>query len=221
MLNRQWFFALAVLLVAVPVFGQGTPVAANSTAVLNSPHPAVSIFVVPNGSGSPLMNCFGPGGVPTSATIVATFVDASGVMVPGVPQRDIRLEHLNSPMSWCSDAFYPPPPHAANCADGPSNLAGQATFSLAYHGGGQQFQNCRVWVLEATGSYQPLPQVLPVSMNSPDLSGDLAVNLSDIVLFTQDLQGGGAPYRSDFNWDGAINLTDIAMFAQTLATSCP
>ena len=219
--QRIIVLTLALLTLPVAVLAQGTPVAANSTATLVCADPAVSIYVLPDGSGIPLSQSYGSITSPITATIVVTLFDASGLPVPGVYNREIRLEYQNSNMSWCSDSFYPPPPHAANCADSDTNVAGQTTFTLAYHGGGAQFQSCRVWVLEANGLYMPIPQTLAVSMNSPDITGDLVVNLSDIVAFAGDLQGGVAPYRSDFAWDGVINLTDMVIFSQALGVTCP
>ena len=197
------------------------PVAANSSVILQSSHPAVSMFVLPNGTGTPLGACYGPGGVPASVTILVTIRDASGLPVSGVTERDIRIAHAGTGMVWCADAFYPPPPHAPNCADVPTNNAGQTVFSLPYHGGGWHNTGMQIWVREASGLFAPIAPVLPVNMNSCDLNGDLLVNLSDVVTFTTDLQAWPAPYRSDFNWDGVVNLTDIVMFAQAIGVGCP
>ena len=60
-----------------------------------------------------------------------------------------------------------------------------------------------------------------MSYNSPDINGDLIVNLTDISLFAVDFFGAVYMYRSDFNYDGAINLTDLAMLAPTIGVPCP
>jgi hypothetical protein len=54
-----------------------------------------------------------------------------------------------------------------------------------------------------------------LTLRSTDINGDLIVNLTDIVLFTQVL---GGEYRSyaDFRPDGVINLSDIVAMAQAL-----
>jgi hypothetical protein len=56
--------------------------------------------------------------------------------------------------------------------------------------------------------------------NSPDLNGDLVVNLTDLALFAGDFFG---PYvlRSDLYRDSQINLQDLAVFAQGFSASCP
>jgi len=56
--------------------------------------------------------------------------------------------------------------------------------------------------------------------NSPDISGDLRIDLSDVGLFAGDFHGSYA-YRSDFNWDGAVNLSDIGFMAGGMGESCP
>lgn len=56
--------------------------------------------------------------------------------------------------------------------------------------------------------------------NSPDINGDLHINLSDVSLFAADIYRS-YDYRSDFNWDGAVNLSDIVFMATGLGASCP
>ena len=58
-----------------------------------------------------------------------------------------------------------------------------------------------------------------VYFNSPDISGDLQVNLMDIHLFSVDFFAD-YDYRSDFNWDGVINLLDIEILAQAVSSAC-
>jgi hypothetical protein len=56
--------------------------------------------------------------------------------------------------------------------------------------------------------------------NSPDLNGDLAVNLTDVSHFVGSFFGT-YDYASDFQWDGVINLSDIVLLAQGLGSECP
>ncbi|MEZ4388938.1 MAG: hypothetical protein R3D98_15440 [Candidatus Krumholzibacteriia bacterium] len=207
----------SALALTVPAHGQ--PVAANSTAVWQSSAPMVSMFLKPDGSGTPLSSCFGGGGLVVPASVQVTLIDASGLPVAGYSERNIRLAYAGTNLGWCPDSFYPPPVHAPNCADGPTDPAGQTTFTMAYHGGGWHQAPMQIWVLEAGGNWAPIPNLLPINVNSPDYNGDLIINLSDIAIFAQDI--GSFAYRSDFNWDGTINLSDIAMFAGVIGTSCP
>lgn len=217
--------ALALAAVAIPwgpALAQVFPDASTSTAVLVTPGPtAVSMFLVPNGTGTQLANCFAPGGVPINALIGVTLNDAAGSPVPNVPASFVRLEEMQSPLVWCANSWYPPPLHAPNLADMPSNAAGQTQFSLSYHGGGWVQGPTMVWVLEATGAWMPIPTPVNVSFNSPDINGDLAVNLTDVGIFSVDFYGAVYMYRSDFNFDGVINLTDVSMLAPNLGANCP
>jgi Dockerin type I domain len=56
--------------------------------------------------------------------------------------------------------------------------------------------------------------------NSPDINGDLAVDLLDITTFIADLNGS-YNYRSDFNFDGAIDLLDLSFLQGAMGASCP
>jgi len=56
--------------------------------------------------------------------------------------------------------------------------------------------------------------------NSPDLNGDLVVNLSDIILFAR-IYWGEYSYAADFYWDGQVNLSDLAMMIGTRGRTCP
>lgn len=56
-------------------------------------------------------------------------------------------------------------------------------------------------------------------VNSPDIDGNLVVNLQDVVLFSSDMSGT-YNFRSDFNFDGIINLSDLAFLAGGMGTTC-
>lgn len=220
--NRTIASILALILaLSFAALATAQPVAANSTAMLVAPVPGVSVFVQPNGSGTPLSACYAPGGTVVSAAVVVTIRDAAGNPVAAVPNRDIRIARAGTGMIWCSDTWYPPPMHAPNCADLPTNAAGQTRFTLAYHGGSWHNAGMQVWVLEAAGIWAPIPNILTVNMNSPDNNGDLVVNLSDVVTFVADLWTIPAPYRSDFNWDNNVNLTDIVLLTTSIGLTCP
>ncbi len=222
LLTTLAFAAVVFLWVPGTAQAQGFPVGVHSTAFLMPiGSPPVSMFLVPNGSGTPLANCFAFGGIPTNVTILVTLVDAAGLRVTNYAAGGVRLEEMQTPLSWCANSWYPPPLHAPNLADGPSDAIGQSTFSLSYHGGGYVQGPTMVWVLEATGVWMPIPMPLNVSFNSPDINGDLIINLTDISFFATDYFGAVYMYRSDFNYDGIINLTDLSMLAQTLGVSCP
>jgi hypothetical protein len=57
-------------------------------------------------------------------------------------------------------------------------------------------------------------------INSPDLTGDQVVNLSDLVVFAGTYMNG-YDYACDFRWDGVLNLSDVVFLAQAMGTECP
>jgi len=61
---------------------------------------------------------------------------------------------------------------------------------------------------------------LPLKFRSPDLNGDLQVNLTDVAIFAGDYFGGFQP-RSDLSGDGVTNLSDVALLAQHFMAVCP
>jgi hypothetical protein len=116
------------------------------------------------------------------------------------------------------------PPYYPNNADLPTNNVGQTQFTMAYYGGSwveaATTGGTYVWLLENSGAWNRIPTPLNVSYNSPDINGDLVVNLSDVALFANDFFTG-YNYRSDYNYDQIINLTDLALFASAIGSTCP
>jgi len=153
-------------------------------------------------------------GVHTDATITVTLLDATGTPVIDYPAEDIYANGTNPD-------YYPCP--QGTMADGPTDAMGQATFSNPWFAGGSS-----IGATIAIGTWpQPEFQInFPdgdlFRFNSPDINGDLTVNLSDIVSFTQDFFDFEVyHYRSDFVWDGVLNLSDIVLMAQGVGAYCP
>ena len=55
---------------------------------------------------------------------------------------------------------------------------------------------------------------------SPDINGDLTVNIVDVSLFAVDFASGYA-FRSDFSPDGTLNIVDVFYLAQAIGANCP
>ena len=51
------------------------------------------------------------------------------------------------------------------------------------------------------------------AVNSPDMSGDCTVNLTDVSLYSLALTSGVYSRCADFNADGVLNLTDTVILA--------
>ena len=100
--------------------------------------------------------------------------------------------------------------------DAPPAADGWTTIDFAHlHGGGYSDQPV---VLQAyVPEYYPcyLHSTVALTLRSPDINGDLIIDLTDIVLFTQVLRG---EYRSyaDFRPNGVIDLSDVVVMTQAI-----
>jgi hypothetical protein len=170
----------------------------------------VSVYVVPNGGGDPLTLAFGFGGTRIDATITLFMLDINDNPIPYYPQEDIWLE------SDGDFVFCP----AGTLADGNTDANGITHFTQPLQAGGAS-QPEGGWGTMVMISGQALEQPgFEIDFNSADINGDLAVNLSDLVLLAQDREGS-YQYRSDLYWDGAINLSDVVLLARGYGADCP
>ena len=173
-----------------------------------------SVFSVPDGSGRPLTEAYAWDGVSGSeseivdATLRVRLTDPNtGVSLSNFPREDIRL--IAPGVSGCEGGVP---------ADADTDVNGETTFVLPLRAGG----NTGAGGLEIAVRDVPSLTVVGASdlrMNSPDINGDLVVDLADVGTFAADF-GGAYAYRSDFVWDGVIDLRDIGALAPTLGVAC-
>ncbi len=167
----------------------------------------VSVYNLPNGGGHPLNDCFLLGGTKTDATITLTLFDVFDTPIYQYPNTDMWLESGDGNMAFCP---------GGTTADGDTDAAGQTTWSNPL------FAGCSGIGTVVVVSGNTLNQApLLMNHNSPDINCDLNVNLSDVVLYAQDVTAGTNPYRSDFFWSGVLNLSDFVLLAQGSAAHCP
>ena len=166
-----------------------------------------SLFVRPDGQGTPLTAAFVPDGDPIDATITLLLTDYSLAPIVGFPAEDLWLESSNGGMAICI---------SGSMADGPTDANGETTWTRPLLAGG----NSGGETMHGVVSGWRLAAPLPITANSADLNGDLLVNLVDIVLFTQSLTGPYS-YAADFNFDGVVDLTDIVRFVPSIGADCP
>jgi len=179
-----------------------------------APQGPVSLLAVPDGSGTPFTAAFAQGGEVVDATVRFRIVEhGSGAPIQFYPWEDVWLEYDFTTAIGCNWATF--------SADADTDENGTVEFTGPLEAGGYSQGTATVMIagVPARDEYLLLLDPLPISYNSPDLTGDLAVDLGDIATFTLDL-GQGAGYRSDFNYDGVINLSDIVVLAQHLGTGC-
>jgi hypothetical protein len=189
-----------------------TVLVAASLATADLPDPDLStativtsggvLFVRPDGSGYAFDQAHLGNGTVVDATIVLYLVNALGGPWPGYPAEDLWLETTGAGLVH---------PAGGTIADGPTDAAGQTRWLQPPNAGG-----CTVGetVVVLVGG-QPLNQAgLGLAFVSPDINGDLVVNLADLSLFAAGYTGTHDPC-ADLFYDGLINLSDLSLFSQS------
>ncbi len=143
------------------------------------------------------------------ATIHVRLLNGWGTPFTNFPREDMWLESLDPHFVLCP---------GGSIADTSTDQNGESTWVLPLRGGGFSEDLTQVyvmgWALASTSG-------LNVHFNSPDINGDLDVDLSDVVLLAEDLYGGVYRFRSDLWYDSYINLSDIATFVEGFGAECP
>jgi len=163
-----------------------------------------AFFLVPSGSATSLEE--------QGVEIQLWLRDTNLGPIADYPAEDIWLEPAVGDLSWCS---------GGNIADAATAADGYTTFGRALAGGGWEESGLFV---RAGGEILPqTPQgadhLLDLRVNSPDINGDLQVDLGDISLFAEDL--ASYHFRSDYDHDGQVNLSDITILASWIGDRCP
>lgn len=172
----------------------------------------VSVYTLPNGSGKALTQAKALGSTtPVNATITLTLKDGNGDPIFLYPSEDLWLETSLGNLKHCA---------GGTVADFSTNALGVTTFSNPILGGKQSNRvSAEKTIVLVSGS--PLSgNQLDILFNSPDIDGNLTVNLSDAVTYVQDATST-YNYRSDYFYDGTINLSDAVLFAQGIGAGCP
>jgi hypothetical protein len=188
----------------------GVPDLNLSTATIDPAANGASVFNIPNGAGVGFDEAF-LGGAPVDATITVTLIDTQGDPIFLYPFEDLWLETSLGGLAYCS---------GGTAADASTDEMGMTTFSNPLAAGGYTPGESTVVLVAGA----PLAGGgLDITYNSPDINGDLTVNLSDIVAFTTLLGGdfGTHPlYAGDFNDDGTLNLSDIVRMTSGIGAAC-
>jgi len=175
----------------------------------------LSVFSVPDGSGRPMTQVFGPAGQPVDGTITMTLYDDTppwGDPVPFFPAEDIMLTDLTGNLAICQRGTYP---------DGNTDANGMTSWTGVLNVGGHAEPVAGNQIAIMVNGWIPEGAELPdLRINSPDLSGDLVVNLIDVTQFVADYFGP-YNYASDFHWDGVMNLSDVSKLASAIGAVCP
>jgi hypothetical protein len=193
--------------------------------ILFAPAGEATILIVPDGSGPPLSAASdGQGGVADATISVRLVSFYGGGAVFQYPYDDIWLQFNvdhETPGTISACNVHPSYPGASFVADSNTDLDGWTTFTLPLRGGGWSVGPCWVY-LAGNPAYDtfsvPYPP-LPLRTVSPDINGDLTVDLLDVVLLGADFHSG-YNLRSDLHCDGVLNLLDLVVLGQHLGAAC-
>jgi hypothetical protein len=174
----------------------------------------VSLFILPDAAGSPLVYAQAYGGAATDARLTVRVVGADGAPIPYFPLGDLWLDSDATTQHPCVPWGF--------VGDDNSNSNGEVTFANPLAGGGWSEGPVWLYIYGVKAFDLQSVEVPPVAIrfNSADINADGIVGLTDVPLFASDFYGLYA-YRSDFHWDGALNLSDLTRLATSLGSSCP
>lgn len=168
----------------------------------------LTLFVVPDGSGETFDRASLPYGGQADATITLWVRDALDDPLPNFPREDMWLVSVDGGLIPCP---------AGSIADANTDSQGATRWTQPLHAGGHSESLTEVMV---NGSPLESTTGVRLGFNSPDINGDLTVNLTDVQIFTADFYGG-FDFRSDFNRDETVNLSDLPQMAQAFGAGCP
>jgi hypothetical protein len=102
-------------------------------------------------------------------------------------------------------------------ADGPTDANGTTHMRQSVLSAGGQADGlsviCMGVIIMDPNINCTLPYCFPVLVRSPDINGDLIVNLTDLGLFATGFPPNPYWESSDFNCDGQVGIVDLARFA--------
>jgi len=206
MIRVLCYLCLFAIVCPSALAGIGEPLVTYDMAYQGSE--TVCLLVMPDGSGRPLSEARVPWGGVVDATITAEILDVTAYPVADFPAEDMWLISVDGGLVTCPGGAI---------ADGPTDALGIATFSNPLLAGGWSTELTQLVV---NGSVVASRAGLDLVFNSPDLNGDLEVNLSDVQLFAADFYGT-YHHRSDLSFDGTVNLSDIVPLATSMGAVCP
>ncbi len=213
-MTRHFRISISVFLLCLLV----TPVTYAQTTGIGGPYgeydmayqgsETLTLFVVPDGSGDTFDQATLPNGGTEDATITLLLLDGNYDPIASFPAEDMWLESRDAGLIPCP---------GGTTADANTDAAGTTTWAAPLHAGGNSQAITDVIV---NGARLELAPGLALSFNSPDINGDLTVDLTDVQLFVMDFFSS-FNFRSDFHRDGIVNLSDIPQMALAVGSSCP
>ncbi len=146
------------------------------------------------------------------ATLRVTILDWNMDPVVNYPFEDIWVQTTMDGVTFCT---------GGNVADTDTDVDGSTTFTMPFFGGGASDPAAGEELELFLNGSPVLTATLPVYLLSPDLDGNLQVNLSDVILFAESYFSGVYDFAIDFQHDGTLNLSDLIVFVRYLNSNCP
>ena len=189
--------ALATDTAIVHVFPPHNPISAESSSINTDINEMLGLATCPSGHE-----------VGTPYLVKVNILDVNGDPVVGIPARsfDFTVDEEGDAENYS----------ALSCSFTPVGLATDGNGDIIFEviGDTSIIGNIRIGVSveEVTIDDTEL-----IQCNSVDINCNGAIDLIDIVLFTQSLHI--YDWRCDFNWDGVINLSDMVLFTPHIGHS--
>jgi hypothetical protein len=128
--------------------------------------------------------------------------------IVGYPFQDIWLDDAgDGGVTLCQ---------GGSVADANTNIEGRTTISGSLFAGGSTAAGMLVYI----AGFALVSSPLDIQVASPDINGDLRVDLQDIAEFAGAFFGVYDP-RADFDFNGVLNLGDIGILALENGAVCP
>jgi hypothetical protein len=165
-----------------------------------------SMMNVPNGNGFAFTEARDEEGNVVDATITLYIRDSQGVPIMNYPAEDTWLDTEDNGLVTCT---------SGSVSDLNTDFDGMTQWVNPLFAGGYSQAPVRVLI-----NGVELPTTLDLDFNSPDINGDLVVNLADVALFT-GCYFNAYCYAADYDNNGALNLSDLSYFAEHIGATCP
>lgn len=178
----------------------------------------VVVMVLPDGSAPPFTQSFEAGtGAPADGSVVVTINDHFHLPIAGFPADEVWLapNEGDGTFKTCDDSH----PRYIYPEGAVSDSQGRLFFSEPLAAGGW-FAGLPRGYIDGEALRSNGGAGVPLYIVSPDINGDLRVNLQDTGFFCEDLFFD-YHLRSDFNGDGTIDLTDAGFMGASIGKHCP
>lgn len=168
--------------------------------------------VVPNGTGDTLSS--------KGLTVTVNVKDAAGFDIVGYPFQDVGLADNagGNDVTLCTSGWL----SSAN-----TNAAGVTTITGVGFAGGSTQGGMRATVagVRIVGTIAVPVLALDIDVVSPDMDGDLDVDLIDLSAvptgFAARFLNGVYNFQSDYTCDGSENLLDVVEYSFANGAVCP